>query len=137
MKKLYRSSSNKVFLGVLGGLGDALNIEPLVLRILYVILALGSPLNLTLLYIIAALIIPSDEGIIYSENSSSSSNGNTGRIIGVGLIVLGIFFLLQNFLPIINLRIIPQLNAIFRSLFNFWPLLLIVLGVYIIYKDRK
>lgn len=137
MKRLYKSSSDKIFLGVLGGLGKALNIEPLILRLLYIVLAFMSPLNFSLLYIIAAIIIPSDKDIVYDETGTENYRGNTGVMVGIGLIIMGIFFLLQNFLPMINLRIIPQVRALFRGLFDFWPMLLIILGIYIIYNQKR
>ena len=54
-RKLYRSRSNKILCGVLGGLGDYFNVDPTVLRVAYVLLSvfvLGSPI---ILYIICAL----------------------------------------------------------------------------------
>ena len=59
-RKLYRSRSNKILCGVLGGLGDYFNVDPTVLRVAYVLLSvfvLGSPI---ILYIIFALIIPQE-----------------------------------------------------------------------------
>ena len=59
-RKLYRSRSNKIRCGVLGGLGDYFNVDPTVLRVAYVLLSvfvLGSPI---ILYIICALIIPQE-----------------------------------------------------------------------------
>ena len=38
MKKLYRSKDNKIFTGIIGGLGEYLNIDPVVLRIIFVLL---------------------------------------------------------------------------------------------------
>ncbi|MBI2499093.1 PspC domain-containing protein [Candidatus Woesearchaeota archaeon] len=57
-KRLYKSSSNKVLFGVCGGIGEYLDIDPTVVRLLWVIftaLSMGAGI---LVYIIAALIIP-------------------------------------------------------------------------------
>ena len=37
-RKLYRSRSNKILCGVLGGLGDYFNVDPTVLRVAYVLI---------------------------------------------------------------------------------------------------
>ena len=57
-RKLYRSRSNKIICGVMGGLGDYFGVDPTVLRVAYVLLSvfvLGSPI---IIYFICALIIP-------------------------------------------------------------------------------
>lgn len=57
MKKLYRSK-NRIFAGVLGGFGEYLNIDPNVIRILFVIFGIFTNIAAIFLYIIAALLIP-------------------------------------------------------------------------------
>ena len=56
-KKLYRSSSNRVLFGVAGGLGEYFNIDPVLVRVIFVVLCLttGFPL---ILYPILAVIMP-------------------------------------------------------------------------------
>lgn len=55
-KKLYRSSTDRIFLGVCGGIGEYLDVDPTVIRLLAVILGFtGSGL---LAYIVAAIIMP-------------------------------------------------------------------------------
>ncbi len=58
-KKLKRSGSNRMICGVCGGLGEYLNVDPTVIRILWVFcaFALGSGI---LAYIIAAIIMPEE-----------------------------------------------------------------------------
>lgn len=58
-KRLYRSRTNKIFAGICGGLGDYLEIDPVVLRLLWLLVVVFTgfvPGVLT--YIIAILIIP-------------------------------------------------------------------------------
>ncbi|MGX7419051.1 PspC domain-containing protein [Carnobacterium gallinarum] len=58
MNKLEKSRSNRVVSGVLGGLGEYFNIDPTILRIIYVVLIVcgfGSPV---ILYIVLAFIMP-------------------------------------------------------------------------------
>ena len=55
-KKLYRNSQNKILAGVCAGLGDYLNIDPTVIRLIWVLIGLTGAGALA--YLIAALIIP-------------------------------------------------------------------------------
>jgi phage shock protein C len=58
-KKLYKSRTDRVFSGVLGGLGDYLGIDSTVLRLLWALLVvLTGFIPGVLLYIIALFIIP-------------------------------------------------------------------------------
>lgn len=55
MKRLYRSQSNRVIAGVCGGLGEYLNIDPVIIRILAVII----PGFGWFAYLVCAIVIPS------------------------------------------------------------------------------
>lgn len=57
MKKLYRSGKNKVISGVCGGIGEYLNVDPTIIRLLWLLLIFAGGAGL-LLYLIAWLIIP-------------------------------------------------------------------------------
>jgi phage shock protein C len=60
-KKLIRSRSDKMIAGVFGGLGNYLNIDPTILRLIYVFITIFSGVFPGLIaYIIAAIIIPQD-----------------------------------------------------------------------------
>ncbi len=57
-KKLYRSRTNRFICGVCGGIGEYLNIDPTIIRLLLVLLAFtGTGI---LAYFIAAIIIPDE-----------------------------------------------------------------------------
>lgn len=56
-KKLYRSQTNRKIAGVCGGIGEYLNLDPTVIRLIWVLLAFFAGTGL-LAYLIAALIIP-------------------------------------------------------------------------------
>lgn len=59
MKKLYRSKTDKMISGVLGGLGEYLDIDPTILRLGWVfITAFTGFIPGIIAYIIAAIIIP-------------------------------------------------------------------------------
>lgn len=55
-KKLYRSNINKMICGVCGGLGEYLNIDPTIIRLLWVLVACSG--YGIIIYFVAALIIP-------------------------------------------------------------------------------
>lgn len=56
-KRLYRSNNNKVLLGICGGIGEYLNVDPVVIRLLWVIFCCMGGSGV-LAYIVAAVIIP-------------------------------------------------------------------------------
>ena len=59
-KRLYRSSDQKLFLGVCGGLGEYFDVDPTLVRIIFVLGTLAGGVTL-LLYGILAAIMPSEE----------------------------------------------------------------------------
>ncbi len=59
-KKLVKSSTNRMICGVCGGIGEYFNVDPTLIRLIWVILTIG-PFGLGLLaYILAAVIMPED-----------------------------------------------------------------------------
>lgn len=56
-KRLYRSNTNKVLLGICGGIGEYLNVDPVVVRLLWVIFCCMGGSGIVA-YIVAAIIIP-------------------------------------------------------------------------------
>ena len=63
MKKLYRSERNKIFAGIVGGLGEYFDLDPVLLRVALVLLmAITGFLPLIIAYIILIFIIPKHPG---------------------------------------------------------------------------
>ena len=59
MKKLYKSHQNKVFSGVIGGLGEFFDVDPVILRLAWIVIfALTAFVPGIIAYIIAVLIVP-------------------------------------------------------------------------------
>ncbi len=56
-KRLYKSATNRVLCGVCGGVGEYFNVDPTIIRLLFILLLFGAGSGL-LAYIIAAIIIP-------------------------------------------------------------------------------
>ena len=56
-KRLYKSRNNRVICGTCGGIGEYFNIDPTIIRLIWVILVFCFGTGI-LAYIVAALIIP-------------------------------------------------------------------------------
>ena len=60
IKRLYRSKTNRVIGGVCGGIGEYFGIDPTIIRLIWVILALMGGAGI-IAYIIAWIIIPEEK----------------------------------------------------------------------------
>lgn len=144
VKKLYRSSTNKVLGGVCAGLGNFFAIDPVLIRIIFIFFLVFGGGGL-LVYIILWLIIPSeisggeitdknikqnvgeiqDKVQDFAENIKGYSTKHSGKkIAGFILITLGILLLLS------NLQLLQ-----FGFFFRFWPILLIIVAIGLLTKD--
>ena len=66
MKKLRRSRKNRVVCGVLGGIAEYFDIDPTIVRVLYILCSFsGFPI---FLYILLAIIIPEESSEHYRAN---------------------------------------------------------------------
>jgi signal transduction histidine kinase/phage shock protein PspC (stress-responsive transcriptional regulator) len=86
-----RSSSDRVLTGVAGGIGERLGIDPLVVRLAFVVLSLAGGVGL-LLYVAAALVSRGPE-----PETQPESPPRTGvrQSIAVGMVVTGFLLLLR------------------------------------------
>lgn len=55
-KRLFKSRNNRVVCGVCGGIGEYFNIDPTIVRLLFVLL--GCTTSGLIIYLIAAIVIP-------------------------------------------------------------------------------
>jgi phage shock protein C len=129
-KKIKRSRTNRVISGVCGGVGEYFNIDPVVVRIIWVLMFFWGGMGF-LAYLICALIIPEDDGIIYQDDNKSSNinTSNTPIFIGLALIIVGGFMLAK--------VIWPQFAFKFVYFVRYWPVLLIIFGVYILISQNS
>lgn len=58
MKQLYRSTTNRKLAGVCGGLGEYFAIDPTLIRVVFVILALPGGLPGVIPYVILWIVVP-------------------------------------------------------------------------------
>lgn len=133
MKRLYRSKKNKVIGGVLGGLGEYFEIDPVILRIILIVAVIvihsvGGILILS--YLVSMIILPyrpldipdNTEGGA-KEISSESKSVDHQNILAWAFIIIGcisLFFIL-----------IPT-GFVQQTRHFFWPVLLVLVGFLIL-----
>lgn len=147
-KHLYRSTSNKVFGGVAGGLGEYFAVDPVIIRILFVILVFAGGASI-LIYPLLWIAIPAEPikpfsfhqtadpntGEPGSENNplfttpppivTGEAKKNNGPLIaGSILVVIGLLFLIDKLLPNVNFG-------------DLWPALLIIVGGVLIFTSMN
>ncbi|MFQ5671012.1 MAG: PspC domain-containing protein [Acidobacteriota bacterium] len=146
-RRLTRNMRRSVIGGVAAGLGDHLDIDPVLIRLAFITLCLAGGSGL-LLYIVCWLVMPRDDeqeasarapgqqfadevreagGRVMDGIRRTTAEPGRARLIGgLFLILLGALLLMDQFLPLHWLR--------FRYL---WPLVLIGIGVALLVKSRK
>jgi phage shock protein PspC (stress-responsive transcriptional regulator) len=126
-----------VIAGVAGGIGDYLDVDPVLIRIAFVVAAFAGGTGI-LAYIIAWIVIPEQPREIPMTTSTEptstpppqteaqkESRPSRGSIVGgLILVVLGLLFLGENFLPDFHFV-------------DFWPLILVAIGAGLIYKSLR
>lgn len=135
--RLMRSEDEKMIAGVCGGLGQYLGVDPVFVRLAFLLLIPAGGVGLPL-YFILMIIMPSEadvdltqseiveknlEGLgdtISSSVERSRQHPNGPSIAAALLILMGFYFLFENF------------GWINGSIF--WPLALILLGVFLLLR---
>lgn len=130
MTKLYRSKNDSFVMGVCGGIGRYLNVDSTIVRLIFVLLTFFNGFGVLLYFLMAIItpLFPEDEDETEVQPIPLSENPFTAKIIGGGLVLVGVFALIDN----INIRWLSWIN--FSTLF---PLVLIGIGGVLIYKVYK
>lgn len=72
-KRLYRSEDDKVIFGVMGGFGEYLDVDPVFLRVLYILLSIFTGFFPALLaYVLMAIIMPKKSEVIREKDTKIS-----------------------------------------------------------------
>lgn len=145
-KRLYRNESEKVLGGVCSGLGDFLGIDPVFVRIFFILWTVLGELSV-LVYILMWIVIPlrsapnADES--FEINDVGARFNQMGREIhditrqpsselivftGIGLIAWGVYYLVRRAVPYLDIWSYSQ---------YLWPALLIVAGGFVIYRATR
>lgn len=67
-KRLIRSNDNKMLFGVCAGIADYLNVDPVIVRLLTVLLTLWNGVGL-LIYFVLALVMPQEASVAPKANA--------------------------------------------------------------------
>jgi phage shock protein C len=113
-QRLMRSRDDRVIGGVAGGLGAYLGIDPVIVRLVFVVLALAGGGGI-LAYVVAWLVIPEapEDGMPVTERAGSS----TPVLAGLVLVALGGLMLADQLLPAFTWRYVgPVLLILFGGL---------------------
>lgn len=142
MKKLYRSRDNKVLAGVCGGIGEYFEIDPVIIRLIWIVLTMIWGFGL-FLYIIAIFLIPlepkeikiQDVGTTTQESKKDYRHlEDNDRNIVITLIAL--FFIVLGIMVVIS--IIAPSTYIFRNIIKgILGVAMIIIGIYLVFKSRK
>lgn len=137
-RRLYRSKTDRMVSGVCGGLAQYFSVDVSLVRLMFLLLLVFGGGGF-FIYIVLAIVVPEEGstagtpqevmqanaqdfasrarelGQGFGTASPSASNRQGALLFGGVLIALGVLFLAQNFLRI--------------NLSQYWPLILIVIGV--------
>jgi phage shock protein C len=133
-RRLHRSRRDRVFGGVCGGLAEYFGVDPVLLRIVAVALALSGGAGF-LLYLIAWIAIPEETpgearastAPVYgpeAEANRARSRATAITIGGAALVVAGALMLLNRVLPWVDAALV-------------WPLIVVAAGVAILMSGRR
>ena len=133
-RRLSRNPMNRVIGGVCSGLAEYFGLDTALVRIAFVIAFMFASFGFWL-YIILWIVLPVDgqqstinsqqsESEPVSESVSKSESKVKSILAGSFVILIGLLFLVNNFIPI-------------NWVWKLWPLILVAIGVVMIITSRK
>ena len=133
-RRLSRNPMNRVIGGVCSGLAEYFGLDTALVRIAFVIAFMFASFGFWL-YIILWIVLPVDgqqstinsqqsESEPVSESVSKSESKVKSILAGSFVILIGLLFLVNNFIPI-------------NRVWKLWPLILVAIGVVMIITSRK
>jgi phage shock protein C len=128
-KRLTRSGSDRIIAGVCGGLAEYLDIDPLFVRLAWILMVVAGGFGI-LLYIAWVVIVPAGPSVAASVQERRGRS-TFGAIAGVFLVLLGVLLLLDEFHFF-------HMHDLFDWSWKFaGPALLIAGGAYLIFRKRE
>ena len=121
-RPLRRSRTDKVIAGVCGGLGRQFGVDPVLLRIAFVVLTLANGVGI-LLYIIAAVVMPLERPGEPPAAARPVDPGSGRMIVGGALVALGAVLLIDRFVPVAGQLVLP--------------LIVVVIGLAVLFKGVR
>ncbi len=130
-KRLCKSQTNKIIAGVCGGLAEYFDVDSVIMRVLFVLLAFFGGSGF-ILYIACWIIMPKNATSGEGQNGPGESKAtNARKVFGIVLIVGGAILLFS------NLGFFSFLHMWDISWSFVFPILLILLGMAIIYYRQS
>ena len=147
-RRLYRSRTDTVLGGVAAGLATYLNADPALVRIAWAILVPLTGGAAFLAYIVAWIVVPeepapmpaadgADAGAsplatedgtpvapVHAPAPEPRSEGRAGIVVGVGLVLIGVWFLVREYVPAVDWDLL-------------WPVILIGIGALILVSSSR
>lgn len=138
VKRLYRSKVDRIFAGVCGGFAEYFKIDPVIIRVLWLVILFFSGIWTGLLIYLVCLIVMKDNP---EQSFADKKPQSTALYWGIGLVLLGLLWLSNNrnwdwyyFRPFHFHFLRPWLFHWDR----FWPIVIILFGIfYLFYVLRK
>ena len=125
-KRLYRSDRDKILGGVCGGLGEYFEVDPVLIRIITVLLIIGTGVSV-LAYVICWIVIPRrEEGMVEDVQPGEKAPPASWHkyLPGLILIFIGVLLLVRE-------------NWYWFDFDELWPALFIILGLLLIFNRGK
>lgn len=122
LRRVRRSRQDRVIGGVCGGLGRYLQVDPVLLRVAAVALALSAGVGV-LAYIIAWVVIPEETDAEPAPVGPDNRHG-VALVVGAALVALGALLLVR--------ELIPWFDAAF-----FWPVVVVAVGILVLTSARR
>lgn len=127
-KNIFRSRSDRIFLGVCSGLGIYFDTEPLFFRLAFILSLIFGFWGIVF-YLILGIIIPEEpKTSIPDEEQTRLNNENHKVLIGSSLVLLGIFLIVKN----TRLFHFFQVWRVFAQ--HLIPAALIISGIYLLFR---
>lgn len=121
---LRRPADDRMIAGVCSGLGRALGIDAVIVRLLFVVFTLAGGSGIVL-YVLAWIVIPEEGAARTGDAPASSVTGTAaGALAGLVLVLVGAWMLAERYMP----RAVDVVGD------AFWPLLLVVAGIALILR---
>jgi len=116
--------------GVCGGLAEYFNIDPVIVRLIFVLLIFADGLGI-LVYIVLTIVFPSVKKAAPRPRQSQAVNpedkgGRSNRLLGIILIIVGALILVANFY-----------QTWWMAWINVWPVIIVGLGVLILLLNAR
>lgn len=138
MNRRLTRSRNSMIGGVAAGVAEWINADPALVRIAWALLVVVTGGGALLVYVVAWAVLPEapasaggatvvDAGgdpSATAERSGPIDQGRTQLLVGAGLVLVGLWFLVREYLPDIDWGLV-------------WPLALVAAGVAILIGSRR